>query len=121
VSEWVLACLVLLFSDKAVTKHLGCQHLPIAAPECCDAKIFHSFDQHDKHQFQVQGGISTMLQSGSPMFSKDDAKKPGGRSSGQFKVAGKWVGCRGLAAEFRPTRLPVIASQSRLYQGGEKQ
>jgi hypothetical protein len=121
VSEWVLACLVLLFSDKAVTKHFGCQQLPFAASNCCGAKIFHAIDQEDKYQFRVQRGTSTMLQSGSPMFSKDDAKKPRGQSSGRFKVASKWVGCGGVAVEFRPTRLPVIANQSRLYQGGEKQ
>ncbi|MBI3527887.1 MAG: hypothetical protein HY067_07950 [Betaproteobacteria bacterium] len=72
-SERVLACLVLLFSDKAVTKHFACQQPEFAASDCCDAKIFLPLDQKDKPQFRQWSGAPAMLQSGSPMFS--DAKQ----------------------------------------------
>jgi hypothetical protein len=56
VSERGLACLVLLFSDKAVTKHFGCQPPAINASYCCNAEIFPAIDQTDKHHFPHRSG-----------------------------------------------------------------
>jgi len=85
VSERGLACLVLLFSDKAVTKHFGCQPPAINASYCCNAEIFPAIEQSDKHHFLHRSGKPAMLQSGSAMFSKATAKIQVGNAASGLK------------------------------------
>ena len=86
-SERGPACLVLLFSDKAGTKHFGCQQPQFGDLYCCDAEYFWPVDHEDMPDFRLGSGEAAMLQSGGGMFSKVVQKKPGQPGTGRFKVA----------------------------------